>query len=76
VVNNNDGSFTFSLGSDFQFLTTGDYEDVSFTYTATNGTTTDSGTITVIVAGDDGQFNLYQDNGAVEFYLWDKQPSI
>ena len=72
VVNNNDGSFTFSLGSDFQFLTTGDYEDVSFTYTATNGTTTDSGTITVIVAGDDGQFNLYQDNGAVEFYLWDK----
>ncbi|HEY9860301.1 MAG TPA: cadherin domain-containing protein [Candidatus Obscuribacterales bacterium] len=72
VVNNNDGSFTFSLGSDFQFLTTGDYEDVSFSYTATNGTTTDSGTITVIVAGDDGQFNLYQDNGSVEFFLWDK----
>ena len=71
-MNNNDGSFTFSLGSDFQFLTTGDYEDVSFSYTATNGTTTDSGTITVIVAGDDGQFNLYQDNGSVEFFLWNK----
>nr|WP_282101194.1 Ig-like domain-containing protein [Aeromonas genomosp. paramedia] len=56
VVNNNDGTFTFDPGSDFQDLAEGETRDVSFTYTATDdsGTGTDtslSGTVTITVTG-------------------------
>ncbi|NEX76513.1 type I secretion C-terminal target domain-containing protein, partial [Aeromonas rivipollensis] len=56
VVNNNDGTFTFDPGSDFQDLADGETRDVSFTYTATDdsGTGTDtslSGTVTITVTG-------------------------
>ena len=33
VINNNNGTFTFNPGSDFQDLAIGETRDVSFTYT-------------------------------------------
>ncbi|MCP4877993.1 MAG: retention module-containing protein, partial [Gammaproteobacteria bacterium] len=36
VINNNDGSFTFDPGTDFQDLAAGETRDVTFTYTATD----------------------------------------
>ncbi|MEM9273742.1 MAG: cadherin domain-containing protein [Cyanobacteria bacterium P01_F01_bin.143] len=58
VVNNNDGTFTFTLADEFTFLSTGDYEDVFFNYTATDGTNIETGSVSIIVEGDDGEFAL------------------
>ncbi|WP_197997289.1 tandem-95 repeat protein [Gimesia panareensis] len=53
VVNNNDGSFTFDPGSDFQDLAAGETRQVTFTYTATDShsAVSNTGTVTVTVTG-------------------------
>ena len=53
VVNNNDGSFTFDPGSDFQDLAAGETRDVTFDYTATDqhGAISNSATVTITVTG-------------------------
>jgi len=56
VVNNNDGSFTFDPGSDFQDLAAGETRDVTFNYTATDDSgagnaTSTAGTVTITVTG-------------------------
>ncbi|WP_107851448.1 VCBS domain-containing protein [Oceanimonas marisflavi] len=53
VVNNNDGSFSFDPGTDFQDLAEGEIRQVSFDYTATDsaGATSSSGTVTITVTG-------------------------
>src|SRR4029453_13993382 len=53
VVNNDDGTFTFDPGSDFQDLAEGETREVTFSYTATDshGATSTSGTVTVTVTG-------------------------
>ena len=50
---NSDGTFDFDPGSDFQDLTVGDWQVVTFTYTAsdTNGGTSTPGTVSIIVIG-------------------------
>ncbi|MBR9910946.1 MAG: DUF4347 domain-containing protein, partial [Gammaproteobacteria bacterium] len=60
VVNNNDGTFTFDPGSDFQDLADGETRDVTFTYTAiddsgTGNATSTSATVTVTVTGTNDQ---------------------
>ncbi|MBR9909145.1 MAG: tandem-95 repeat protein, partial [Gammaproteobacteria bacterium] len=60
VVNNNDGTFTFDPGSDFQDLANGETRDVTFTYTAiddsgTGNATSTSATVTVTVTGTNDQ---------------------
>ncbi|MEL7333334.1 MAG: cadherin domain-containing protein, partial [Cyanobacteria bacterium J06560_2] len=52
VNNNNDGTFTFSLNDEFDFLSEGDYEDVTFKYSATNGSVTQTRDVTIIVEGE------------------------
>ena len=71
VTNNNDGTFTFTLSDDFTFLSTGDYEDVFFNYTATDGVNTETGTVSIIVEGDDGEFSSFASSSSADFYLWD-----
>ncbi|MGD2136627.1 MAG: DUF4347 domain-containing protein [Gammaproteobacteria bacterium] len=53
VVNNNDGSFTFDPGSDFQDLAIGETRNVSFTYKASDGTSDSAvnASVTVTVTG-------------------------
>ena len=53
VVNNNDGTFTFSPGSVFQNLAEGEVRNVAFTYRATDSHDGESevGTVTVVVTG-------------------------
>ena len=51
MVNNNDGTFTFDPGTDFQDLALGETRDVTFTYTATD----DSG------AGNDTSHRRHRD---------------
>ena len=54
VVNNNDGTFTFDPGSDFQNLADGETRDVFFTYKATDSQAIDStmdAIVTVTVTG-------------------------
>ncbi|MBO6784328.1 MAG: tandem-95 repeat protein, partial [Alphaproteobacteria bacterium] len=53
VVNNNDGTFSFDPGADFQDLAEGETRDVTFAYEATdlNGAVSDSATVTVTVTG-------------------------
>ncbi len=53
VVNNGDGTFAFSPGSDFQDLGQGESRTVTFTYTATDshGAVSEPGTVTIQVAG-------------------------
>lgn len=60
VINNNDGTFSFDPGADFQDLALGESRDVSFTYRATDNSgagNSDSGlaTVTVTVAGANDQ---------------------
>lgn len=49
VVNNNNGTFTFDRGTDFQDLAVGETRDVTFTYTATDSHTAVSNTATVTI---------------------------
>lgn len=53
VVNNNDGTFTFDPGADFQDLAEGEVRDVTFTYTATDshGAVSDPTTVAISVTG-------------------------
>ncbi|WP_053068533.1 VCBS domain-containing protein [Synechococcus sp. WH 8020] len=56
IVNNNDGTFSFDPGSDFQDLAEGETRDVTFTYTATDDSgagnaTSDPATATITVTG-------------------------
>ena len=56
VTNNDDGTFTFNPGSDFQDLADGETRDVTFTYTATDDSgsanaTSVAKTVTVTVTG-------------------------
>ncbi|MCO6455986.1 MAG: DVUA0089 family protein [Pirellulaceae bacterium] len=53
VTNNNDGSFTFNPGGDFQQLAEGQVTSVDFTYQATDrhGATSNVATVTVNVTG-------------------------
>ena len=53
VSNNNDGTFTFDPGSDFQDLALGEFRDVTFTYTATDtqSAISNTATATITVAG-------------------------
>lgn len=58
VVNNNDGTFTFDPGLDFQDLHEGETREVSFQYTATDlgGLISNPATVTVTVSGaNDGE---------------------
>lgn len=60
VVNNNDGTFTFDPGTDFQDLAEGETRDVSFQYTATDDSgagnaTSVAATVTVTVTGTNEQ---------------------
>ncbi|MCP4876523.1 MAG: hypothetical protein GY896_13765, partial [Gammaproteobacteria bacterium] len=71
VINNNDGSFTFDPGTDFQDLAAGETRDVTFTYTATDDSgagndTSAPQTVTVTVTGtNDGPvIDLDSDNSA------------
>lgn len=53
IVNNGNGTFTFTPGSDFQDLAVGQTRDVTFTYQVTDshGAVSDVGTVTITVAG-------------------------
>ena len=53
VTNNNDGTFTFDRGSDFQELNLGETRQVTFQYTATDARSAEStaGTVTITVTG-------------------------
>ena len=53
IVNNNDGTFTFDPGADFQDLALDEEREISFNYTATDrhGATSDEATVTVTVTG-------------------------
>jgi len=53
VVNNGDGTFSFSPGADFQDLAQGETRTVTFTYTATDahGAVSEPSTVTIRVAG-------------------------
>ncbi len=53
VIDNGDGTFTFSPGDGFQDLAVSESRDVSFSYTATDshGVTSDPATVTVTVGG-------------------------
>src|SRR5262249_57434705 len=53
VVNNNNGTFTFNPGSDFQDLAPAETRQVSFTYTATDSHSalSNTGTVTATVTG-------------------------
>ena len=56
VTNNNDGTFTFDPGTDFQDLAAGETRDVTFQYTATDNSgaanaTSEPATVTVTVTG-------------------------
>jgi len=53
VTNNNDGTFSFDPGADFQDLAEGDTRDVTFEYTATDshGAVSNTGVVTVTVTG-------------------------
>tara|TARA_R110002094_G_scaffold16707_1_gene28265 strand:- start:41 stop:1816 length:1776 start_codon:yes stop_codon:yes gene_type:complete len=58
VVNNDDGTFTFMTGDNFQFLDAGETRDVSFSYVAIDdsGTANDTSaaqTVTITVTGED-----------------------
>jgi len=58
VVNNNDGSFSFDPGSDFQDLAAGETRDVNFNYAATDSSSTGNatsltGTVNITVTGVD-----------------------
>ena len=55
VVNNGDGTFTFSPGGDFQDLDQGETREITFTYTATDshGAVSSPATVTLTVAGAD-----------------------
>ena len=55
VLNNGDGTFTFSPGTDFQALNTGESETVSFTYQVTDphGATSNLATVTITIHGED-----------------------
>ena len=60
MVNNNDGTFTFDPGADFQDLALGETRDVTFTYTATDDSgagndTSTAATVTVTVTGTNDQ---------------------
>jgi hypothetical protein len=67
VTNNNDGTFTFNPGTDFQDLAAGETRNVSFQYTATDNSgapnaTSPPATVTVTVTGD--LQNLVVDNNS------------
>ncbi|MCP4045754.1 MAG: hypothetical protein GY732_07160, partial [Gammaproteobacteria bacterium] len=53
VTNNNDGTFSFNPGSDFQHLAEGEAMDVSFDYEAvdSHGAVSNTGTVIVTVTG-------------------------
>ena len=53
IVNNNNGTFTFNLGNDFQNLGVGQTTDVSFTYLATDssGVQSNIATATITITG-------------------------
>ena len=53
VINNNDGTFTFDPGGDFQDLAAGQTRQLSFTYEATDGhgAVSNSGTVTLTISG-------------------------
>ena len=54
VVNNNDGTLTFNLGDDFQYLSAGQTKDVTFSYIATDskGSQSNQSTVTISVTGN------------------------
>ncbi len=53
VQNNNDGTFTFDPGTDFQYLLAGETQNVTFDYTATDshGAVSNTASITITVTG-------------------------
>ncbi len=60
VINNNDGTFSFDPGTDFQDLALGETRDVTFTYTSTDDSgagnaTSTAATVTVTVTGTNDQ---------------------
>lgn len=63
VVNNNDGTFTFDPGGDFQDLMDGETRDVSFDYEAVDvlGAASDPATVTVTVTGVDDLVDAVDD---------------
>ncbi|MGB0467496.1 MAG: Ig-like domain-containing protein [Pontibacterium sp.] len=66
VVNNNDGTFSFTPGDDFQDLNDGESRDVSFTYIATDtkGNVSNTANVTLTVNGLTDT-NTVTDNGYV-----------
>ena len=69
VVNNNDGTFSFDPGTDFQDLAIGETRDVTFTYRATDSHNEEStdGLVTITVNGtNDAPVALDQATDAVE----------
>ena len=50
-----DGSYTFDPGTDFDDLATGDTRTTSITYTASDGTATDTATLTITVSRADDE---------------------
>ena len=51
TVTNNGTNVTFNVGSSFQDLDTGDTRQSSFTYTVSDGNSTDTATVTITVTG-------------------------
>ena len=53
IINNNDGTFSYDLGNNFQNLSLGQTQDVTFTYQATDlsGTNSNISTATITVTG-------------------------
>ena len=71
VIDNNDSNFTFVLDNDFQARSIGESDTISVNNSAFNGDAVEIGTVAIAVSEDDGEFELYQDNATIDFYVWD-----
>lgn len=78
VINNNDGTFTYEFGDDFQSLNDGETSIVTFEYSATDsGGASDTATVIIQIAGMD-EPDLFSDGSdVVDFnnvYIEDYKP--
>ncbi|MEO1210940.1 MAG: hypothetical protein AAFX78_15555 [Cyanobacteria bacterium J06638_20] len=71
VIDNNDNILTFVLDDDFQARSIGESGTISVSNSALNGDAVEVGTVAITVAENDGEFELYQDNETIDFYVWD-----
>lgn len=66
VIDNGGETFTFVLDDNFQARSIGESDTISVSHSTLNGDAAAVGA----VAEDDGEFELYQDNETIDFYVW------